>query len=101
MTKLQKLNKAKKESLEKWELLIYEPDVYHICSFCGFCAEWYDDALCGCCPIRQVEGEPCFETDWWGEAECRYLADYEDERLVPFYLAVMIYIHGFTVADLP
>lgn len=103
MTKLQKLNEAKKKTLAKWERMILQDEDEFLEKWCEFCWFWQDEK-CSRCPIRRVEGKPCFETYAHKLALRRHGENKTSrglEKEIPFYLAVMVYIHGFTVADLP
>ena len=98
MTPYQELEKAKRESLKKWEKIAFNDPDTHIGDDCGFC-----DAYQSCkdydtgkilCPMIMQDEDQC-------STMCAGASTKANEDKTSYALAVMVYIHGFTVADLP
>ncbi len=89
MTKYQKLEKAKNDSLKKWEkIAVRETDWPIGCGFCDAYGGTSSPSGCYNCPVDK-------------DCQIFYTKNHQNRDITSFALAVMVYIHGFTVADLP
>lgn len=63
--KLQKRNKAIRETAERWQRIVDDPSTFRH-SFCSLC-EWSEarveesEDYCSVCPVTKVFGESCME----------------------------------------
>ena len=101
MTKLQRYEKAKEDSLLKWEDLLDEllESGEIAAGTCGFCVQygswirdpWNPPYFAGCdqCPIVKAEGMRCEATRWWDRGFELY-----GEDQVPFCLAILCWLHS-------
>jgi len=97
MTKEQRLQKAKEQSLKKWENIYSESEngeSPNIGDRCGFCKQ-YNMECESCCPVGIAEKDWCDDTKWW--YDLMYYVDNDPALFRQWVLAIMIYIHGFEV----
>ena len=93
MTKLQRYEKAKRETLKAWHYdLLYQLGVDHKYGRCGFCDMYYDNHsgtgdTCHGCPIVAAEGEPCYDADWPDKNE-------RGDGCIAFILAILCWLQS-------
>lgn len=90
-----KFERAKRQTLKKWNLLIDEvlQDVCWSYEDCGFCEAYLDwtnwktdeNKICSKCPIKKWNKDSCMKDGSW--------YDQLNENEIPDILAVLIYVH--------
>ncbi len=95
MTKLERLERAKKQTLKRWEYFLDRAFLierrrghltrkHKTCGFCDYYSPDHNLLSCGGCPINKIELQTCGDVGFMAHTES-----------FTYCLAVLIYIHGF------